>query len=53
MINSREHIIESYAHILNADRSILKLNPALKKLGYCFLCVDASEFENRPLTIII
>ncbi len=58
--------MEAYAHIINTDRSILELNPAIEKFGYRFLCVDASEFEKnyseilnvpkssqRPLTIII
>lgn len=66
MINKGQYTFESYAHILNADRSILKLNPALEKLGYKFLWVDASGFESnfseivnvpksqdRPLTIMI
>jgi hypothetical protein len=38
-------IIESYTHVLNADRSVLKLNPALSKLGYKFRWIDATEFE--------
>jgi len=66
MINQGRYTFESYAHVLNADRSILKLNPAMKKLGYEFLWVDASGFEenfseivnipksnDRPLTIMI
>ncbi len=66
MLNLGEHILESYAHILNADKTILKLNPAIEKFGYKFLWIDASEFEknfseifnvpksdNRPLTIMI
>lgn len=66
MLSLGEHILESYAHILNADRTILKLNPALEKFGYKFVWVDASEFEKsfseilnvpksneRPLTIMI
>jgi len=66
MINRGNYTFESYAHVLNADRTILKLNPALEKLGYKFIWVDASELEKnfseilnvpksnkRPLTIII
>lgn len=66
MVSLGEHFLESYAHILNADSSLLKLNPALAEFGYRFLWVDASELErnfseivnvpkgeNRPLTIII
>lgn len=66
MLSLGEHILESYAHILNADRTILKLNPIIEKFGYKFIWVDASEFEknfseilnvpkdnNRPLTIMI
>lgn len=45
MIDKGEHIIESYAHVLNVDRSVLKLNPALEKLGYRFRWIDANEFE--------
>ncbi len=45
MIDKGEHIIESYAHVLNADRSVLKLNPALEKLGYRFRWIDAAEFD--------
>jgi hypothetical protein len=45
MIEKGEHIIESYAHVLNVDRSILKINPALEKLGYRFRWIDATEFE--------
>ncbi len=45
MVSLGEHIIESYAHILNADRTILKLNPAIEKFGYRFLWINASEFE--------
>lgn len=66
MLSLGEQILESYAHILNADRTVLKLNPAIEKFGYKFIWVDASEFEKnfseifnvpkndkRPLTIII
>lgn len=66
MINVGKYTFESYAHIFNADRSILKLNPTIEKFGYKFLWVDASDFESnfseivnipkrhdRPLTIMI
>ncbi|WP_026968204.1 HEPN domain-containing protein [Algoriphagus terrigena] len=66
MINIGKHRFESFAHILNADRSILKLNPALERLGYRFLWIDASILErdfseivnvpkvmNRPLPVMI
>jgi len=66
MLSLGQHILEPYAHILNVDRTILKLNPAIEKFGYKFIWVDASEFEknfseilnvpkadDRPLTIII
>jgi len=65
LLSLGEHILESYAHILNADRTILKLNPAIEKFGYNFIWVDATEFEvnfseifnvpkdNRPHTIMI
>lgn len=45
MIDKGEHIIESYAHVLNVNRSILKLNPALEKFGYRFRWVNATEFD--------
>ena len=41
--NSGEHIIESYAHITNADRSVLQLNPVIEKFGFRFLWVDALQ----------
>ena len=66
MLSLGEHILESFAHILNTDRTILKLNPAIERFGYKFIWVDASEFEmnfseifnvpksdERPLTIMI
>ena len=66
MINQGRYTFESYAHVLNADKTILKLNPTIKKIGYEFLWVDASGFEenfseivnipksnDRPLTIMI
>lgn len=65
MLSTGEHRLESYAHILNADRTILKLNPTLEKFGYRFIWVDATEFEmnfseifnvpkgDRPRTIMI
>lgn len=65
MLRTGKHVLESYAHILNTDRTILKLNPALKKLGYSFVWIDATEFEvnfseifnvpkgDRPHTIMI
>lgn len=66
MINKGNYTFESYAHILNADRTILKLNPTIEKLGYKFVWIDATEFEKnfseilnipksnkRPLTIMI
>lgn len=52
MIDKGAHIIESYAHILNADKSVLKLNPFLSKLGYQFRWIDATEFENDFSEII-
>jgi len=45
MIDKGPHIIESYAHVLNAGRSVLKLNPALLPFGYQFRWIDATEFE--------
>lgn len=45
MIDQGPHIIESYAHVLNADKSVLKLNPAIASFGYQFRWVDATEFE--------
>jgi len=66
MLSLGEHTLESYAHIINVDRTILKLNPTIEKFGYEFIWVDASEFEKdfseilnipkndkRKLTIII
>jgi Apea-like HEPN len=66
MINVGKYTFESYAHILNADKSILKLNSTIENFGYKFLWVDASDFESnfseivnvfksqdRPLTIMI
>jgi len=45
MIDKGEHIIESYAHVLNADKSVLNLNPALETFGYRFRWIDATEFD--------
>ena len=66
MINIGKYTFESYAIVLNADRTVLKLNPALEKLGYKFQWIDETELEanfseifnvpksnNRPLTIRI
>jgi hypothetical protein len=65
MLSLGEHILESYAHFLNTDRTILKLNPVIQKFGYEFIYIDASELEinfseifnvpkgDRPHTIII
>jgi hypothetical protein len=66
VINSGKYTFESYAIVLNANRSILKLNPAIEKLGYKFQWVDETELEanfseifnvpksnDRPLTIMI
>jgi hypothetical protein len=66
MINKGKYTFESYAIVLNADRTVLKLNPILEKFGYKFQWVDASELEanfseifnvpkgnDRPLTIMI
>ena len=47
MIDKGPHIIESYSHVLNADRSVLKLNPLLSKFGYQFRWIDATEFETN------
>jgi len=47
MVSLGEHVIESYAHIINTDRSILKLNSIIEKFGYQFLWIDASEFERN------
>jgi len=66
MINRGEYTFESYAIVLNSDKTVLKLNPTLEKLGYKFHWIDATELEadfseifnipkgnNRPLTIMI
>jgi len=66
MLSQGEHIMESYAHLINVDRTILKLNPKIKEFGYEFVWIDASELEKnfseilnvpkddtRKLTIII
>lgn len=66
MLSLGEHTLESYAHLINVDRTILKLNPTIQKFGYEFVWIDASEFEknfseilnvpkndNRKLTIFI
>ena len=66
MINSGKYTFETYAIVLNADKTILKLNPALEKLGYKFQWIDETELEasfseifnvpksnDRPLTIMI
>lgn len=45
MIDKGPHTIESYAHVLNADRSVLKLNPVLAHFGYQFRWIDTTEFE--------
>lgn len=66
MINKGSYTFESYAIVLNADRTILKLNSALSKFGYQFQWVNETELEanfseifnvakndSRPLTIMI
>jgi hypothetical protein len=66
MINRGKYTFESYTIVLNADRTVLKLNPALEKFGYKFQWIDATELEAnfseifnvpksnaRPLTIMI
>lgn len=66
MINRGKYTFKSYAIVLNADRTVLKLNPALEKLGYKFEWIDETELEanfseifnvpkstERPLTIMI
>lgn len=66
MINAGNYTIETYAHIINVDKTILKLNPIIEKFGYKFLCADATEIElnfsellnvhkddKRPHTIMI
>jgi hypothetical protein len=65
MLSLGPHTLESYAHILNTDKTVLKLNPTLEKFGYQFIWIDATEFElnfseifnvpkgERPLTIMI
>lgn len=66
MINIGNYTFESYALVLNADNTVLKLNPTIEKFGYKFVWVDATEFErnfseivnipksdDRQLTIII
>lgn len=66
MINSGKYTFESYAIVLNADKTVIKLNPALEKLGYKFQWIDETELEtnfseifnvpksdDRPLTIMI
>lgn len=66
MLSLGEHTLESCAFILNTDKTILKLNPAIEKFGYQFLWIDATEFEknysdiysvpkndSRPLSITI
>ena len=47
MLSLGEHILESYAHIINVDRTILKLNSTIEKFGYEFIWVDESEFEKN------
>lgn len=66
MINSGKYTFETYAIVLNADKTVLKLNAALEKLGHKFQWVDETELEanfseifnvpksnDRPLTIMI
>jgi len=66
MINRGKYTFESYAIVLNADRTVLNLNPALEKLGYKFQWVNETELEtdfseifnipksdDRALTIMI
>ena len=49
MIDTGDHIIESYAHVLNADRSVLKLNSALEKLGYRFRWIICLQKQPKIL----
>lgn len=51
-MNEKIQKIESYAHVLNADRSLLKLNPTLKQFNYQFRWVDATEFEDNFSEIV-
>lgn len=37
--------VETYAWILNVDKSVLKLNPILEKYGYHFMVVSLEELE--------
>ncbi|KIA99245.1 hypothetical protein OA93_06350 [Flavobacterium sp. KMS] len=52
MVSLGEHSIESYAHIINADKTVLKLNSSIEKFGYSFIWVDATEFENNFSDIV-
>lgn len=52
MINPGKHTFEAYAHVLNADLTLLGLNPAIEKFGYKFLWVDASDFEENFSEIV-
>ena len=45
MLSLGEHTLESYAHVINVDKTILQLNPTIEKFGYKFIWVDASEIE--------
>jgi Apea-like HEPN len=45
MINIGKYTFESYAIVLNADKTVIKLNTALEKLGYKFQWIDETELE--------
>jgi pimeloyl-ACP methyl ester carboxylesterase len=44
-LNLKSYVVESYALIKNADKSILNLNPIIKKFGYQFIVVNLKELE--------
>jgi len=47
MLSLGEHTLESYAHLINVDKTILKLNPTIKEFGYEFVWIDATELEKN------
>lgn len=52
MIDRGSHVIESYVHLLNADRSLLNLNPVIFRFGYQFRWIDATEFQDDFSAIV-
>lgn len=47
MAGTYSYRVESYAQIMNLDRSVLKLNPVLEPIGYKFVRISLQELEKN------